>query len=95
MPIHKCIGCGEPGSQEELSSREETRPDLTGGSQGLTGSLGPSQPILGLALLIIHTSHTSLEVLHRGKGAKTSGFFFFFKMFPCLNNDVGIRSRGG
>lgn len=93
MPIHKCIGCGEPRSQEELRSREETRPDLTGGSQAQSRP-PPANPGSRFADYT-HFPHRAGGT-PQGNGSNDVGvlLFFFFKTCPCLNNDVGIRSQG-
>lgn len=69
-----------PGKREGQTSQEVHRSWL---------SVSTSQPILCLTSLIMHTSQTSLEILHRERG-KEAGFY----TLSCLNNDVGATNRG-
>lgn len=70
-----------PGKREGQTSQEVHRSPL---------SVSTSQPIPCLTSLIMHTSRTALEILHRERGIEEAGFYTLLR----LNNDVGAMSRG-
>lgn len=69
-----------PGKREGQTSQEVHRNWL---------SVSTSQPIPCLSSMIMYTSQTALEILHRERVEK-AGFY----MLSCLNNDVGAMNRG-
>lgn len=69
-----------PGKREGQTSQEVHRSSL---------SVSTSQPIPCLTSLIMHTSQTALEILHRERGEE-AGFY----TLSSLNNDVGAMNRG-
>ncbi len=69
-----------PGKREGQTSQEVHRSWL---------SVSTSQPIPCLTSLIMHTSQTALEILHRERDEE-AGFY----TWSCLNNDVGVMNRG-